>query len=369
MRRLPAAIGLAMAAMVLAGCSGSSDATADSEAPAPSATPAADRPWPTSAQASPSSPTPSAAPAPTAEATPTTATASPTPEPDPVSLPALMQADFNGGDLQQGAVLDRTDAFTAYAVTYRSGDLRISGVLYVPDGSGPFPGVVLNHGYIDPDVYVTGQGLGIEADYLARSGFVVLHTDYRNHAGSDDDPDNDLQLRLGYTEDTINAVRALRSSGPDALDPARIGMLGRSMGGGVTLNALVVDPRIVDAAVIYASVSSNTVDNHEKWTRGERPELADSIEDAYGSPEDNPEFWANVSPRTFADRVRVPVLVHHGTADQTCPIEWADATVEALRAADADVTYLRYPGEGHAFSAAWAGSMAESVEFLRANLR
>ena len=196
----------------------------------------------------------------------------------------------------------------------------------------------------------------------------MLHTDYRNHAGSDDDPDNDLQLRLGYTEDTINAVRALRSSGPDALDPARIGMLGRSMGGGVTLNALVVDPRIVDAAVIYASVSSNTVDNHEKWTRGERPELADSIEDAYGSPEDNPEFWANVSPRTFADRVRVPVLVHHGTADQTCPIEWADATVEALRAADADVTYLRYPGEGHAFSAAWAGSMAESVDFLRANL-
>ena len=296
------------AAVALAGCTGTSD-TSDAASPGLAETGASDRPWPTS---TPSAPTPTASPTPTAEATP-----SPTPEPDPVSLPALMQADYNGGDLQLGGVLNRTDAFTAYAVTYRSADLRISGVLYVPDGTGPFPGVVLNHGYIDPDVYVTGQGLGLEADYLARSGFVVLHTDYRNHAGSDDDPDNDLRLRLGYTEDTINAVRALRSSGLESLDPARIGMLGRSMGGGVTLNALVVEPRVVDAAVIYASVSSNTVDNHEKWTRGERPELADAIEDGYGSPEENPEFWANVSPRTFVDRVRVPVLVHHGTADET----------------------------------------------------
>ena len=44
---------------------------------------------------------------------------------------------------------------------------------------------MLNHGYIEPSVYVTGQGLMREQDYLARAGFVVLHTDYRGHAGSD----------------------------------------------------------------------------------------------------------------------------------------------------------------------------------------
>lgn len=348
-----------VAAMLLAGCTASSDTPTDSGSSSPAERGVSERPWPTG-----SSPSPSLQAVPEATAPP-----SPTPAPHPVSLPALMQADYNGGDLRQGAVLNRTDAFTASSVTYRSGDLRVSGVLYVPDGDGPFPGVVLNHGYIDPDVYVTGQGLGIEADYLARSGFVVLHTDYRNHAGSDDDPDNDVRLRLGYTEDTINAVHALRSADVASLDPDRIGMLGRSMGGGVTMNALVVDPDIVDAAVIYASVSSDTVDNHIKWTRGERPELAAEIESAYGSPESNPEFWADVSPRTFADQVAVPVLVHHGTADQTCPVEWADATVDALSSAGADVTYLRYPGEGHAFSAAWAGSMADSVAFLRENLR
>lgn len=307
---------------------------------------------------------------PTAESTPTPQSApTPTPEPPhPVSLPALMGGGFDGHDLRLGQVLAANDAYTKYAVNYRGSGLSVSGVLYVPTGAGPFPGVVLNHGYIDPAVYVSGQGLQIEQDYLARSGFVVLHTDYRNHAGSDRDPGNDLRLRLGYTEDTINAVLALRRSGLPGLDPARIGMLGRSMGGGVTLNALVVQPDVVDAAVIYASVSSNTVDNHLKWTRGARPELAAQIETAYGSPEANPQFWSEVSPRTYADRIEVPVLVHHGTADTTCPIEWADATVAALQQAGTDVTYLRYPGEGHAFSAAWADSMATTVTFFRQHL-
>jgi dipeptidyl aminopeptidase/acylaminoacyl peptidase len=279
-----------------------------------------------------------------------------------------MDRDYDGRGLQLGQVLQANDAFTMYAASYRGGGLTVSGVLYLPTGAGPFPALVLNHGYIDPAVYTTGQGLQIEQDYLARSGFVVLHTDYRNHAGSDSDPSNDVRLRLGYTEDTINAVLALRSSGLPQVDPDRIGMLGRSMGGGVTLNALVVDPDLVKAAVIYASVSSNTVDNHQKWTRGGRPDLAARIESRYGSPEQNPRFWRNVSPRTFVDRVRVPVLVHHGTADTTCPIEWADATVAALQKAGADVTYRRYPGEGHAFSAAWAESMQTTVAFFREHL-
>ena len=44
---------------------------------------------------------------------------------------------------------------------------------------------MLNHGYIEPSIYVTGQGLAREQDYLACHGFVVLHTDYRGHAASD----------------------------------------------------------------------------------------------------------------------------------------------------------------------------------------
>ena len=115
-------------------------------------------------------------------------------------------------------------------MVYRSGKLRISGVLNVPRGPGPHPAVVLAHGYIDPDIYMNGQGMRRELDWLARRGFVTLHVDYRNHAGSDNDPQADANLRLGYTEDVINAVHALRKwNGP--VDDDRIGLAGRSMGG------------------------------------------------------------------------------------------------------------------------------------------
>ena len=89
-----------------------------------------------------------------------TETATPEPEPpDPISVAALSQADLTGGDLRLGAVRERTAGYTSYDVTFASTTsgagsppLRISGVLNVPTGPGPFPAVVLAHGYIDPAV-------------------------------------------------------------------------------------------------------------------------------------------------------------------------------------------------------------------------
>ena len=149
-----------------------------------------------------------ASPSATASSTPSP-TATTLPVPGPVSLQALMAKKYDGRKLRVGRVLDRTGAYTRYFVTYRSGNLAISGIMNVPTGKGPFPALVLNHGYIDPAIYTNGRGLMREQDYLARRGYVVLHTDYRNHAQSDDDPTAELELRLGYTEDVINAVLAL----------------------------------------------------------------------------------------------------------------------------------------------------------------
>jgi dipeptidyl aminopeptidase/acylaminoacyl peptidase len=317
--------------------------------------------------------TPSPTSTPSATATPTpspTPTPTPTP-PHPVSLPALMQQGYDGGDLRLGEVLESAGAYTRYAVTYRSAGLTISGILNLPDGAGPFPVLVLAHGYIDPDVYTTGRGLAREQDYLARQGYAVLHTDYRNHAGSSDDPENELRLRLGYTEDVVNAVLAVRAATDiPQLDGERVGLLGRSMGGGVTLNALVVQPGLVDAAVIYASVSSNAVQNFDRWTRGQpgAEALTDEIIAAYGAPETNPAFWQGVSPMTYFDRVTEPVLIHHGTADETCPLQWAHDTHTALQAAGADVTLQLYEGAPHAFEGDWQLSIERSAAFFAEHL-
>jgi dipeptidyl aminopeptidase/acylaminoacyl peptidase len=281
-----------------------------------------------------------------------------------------MNKEYDGRGLRLGRVLATTSAYTRYFATYRSGKLTISGVMNIPRGRGPFPVLVLSHGYIDPAIYVNGQGLMREQDYLARHGYAVLHTDYRNHAASDDDPKADVRLRLGYTEDVINAVLAVRRSGQPKLDEDRVGLLGRSLGGGVTLNVLVVAPGLVDAAVVFAPVSSDTVDNFDRWIRGEpgRSALADRIIARYGSPERRPGFWRGTSPRTYFDRVSEPLLVHHGTADESCPIPWSRRTVAALDRLGKDVTFFTYAGEQHAFGPMWPKSMRRTVAFFHRTL-
>ncbi|MFD1825915.1 alpha/beta hydrolase family protein [Mumia zhuanghuii] len=302
---------------------------------------------------------------------PPTTTSPTTPMPtatSPVSLPALMAKEYDGRALRLRRMLARTDAYVRHAVTYRSGDLRISGILNVPRGKGPFPVAILAHGYIDPAIYTTGRGMMREQDYLAREGFAVLHVDYRNHAGSDDDPEAERDLRLGYTEDVINAVLAVRRSDDPRLDGDRVGLVGRSMGGGVVQNVLVTQPGLVDGGVVFASVSSSTVDNYERWIENDRPEVAQSIVRAHGSPEDNPELWAQASPRTYVGRATEPLLMLHGTVDDTCPPRWARRTAAAFEEAGKDVRLVWYEGEGHTFGPQWPASMRETVRFLRRQL-
>ncbi|MFC9913203.1 alpha/beta hydrolase family protein [Streptomyces sp. NPDC127197] len=302
----------------------------------------------------------------TTSSAPNTPTSKP---PDPVSIPGLIAREHRGSGLRLGTVRLRTDAYTQYAITYEANGLTISGLMNVPEGRGPFPALVLAHGYIDPDVYTTGRGLAREQDLLARNGYVVLHTDYRNHAGSDDDPDNDVNLRLGYTEDVIAAVQALRSSGLPQIDNDRIGLLGRSMGGGVVYNTLVAAPGLVDAAVVHAPVSSRPAENLDHFQRRNGDPVVAEIETEHGSPRENPAFWKEISPVTYIDRVTEPLLIHHGTADDTCPPRWSEQTAAAFEAAGKDVRLVKYPGEGHTFSSRWRDSMDTTMDHFERHLR
>jgi dipeptidyl aminopeptidase/acylaminoacyl peptidase len=132
------------------------------------------------------------------------------------------------------------------------------------------------------------------------------------------------------------------------------------------LNVLAVQPGLVDAAVVFAPVSSNTVDNFDRWIRGEpgRSDLADRIIARHGSPERNPAFWRDVSPRTYFDRVTEPLLIHHGTSDDSCPIGWSRRTLAALKQAGKDARMYTYEGEEHAFGPQWPLSMRRTVRFF-----
>ncbi len=286
-----------------------------------------------------------------------------------VSLESLMTVPLDGRDLRVRRQLSRNSEYTRYAVSFKGADLRITGIMNVPRGKGPFPVVVLAHGYIDPDIYWSGQGFRREQDALARNGYVALHVDYRNHAGSSDDPDNDLNIRLGYAEDVLNAAIAVRRSSLPYLDGDRIALLGRSMGGSVTFNALVARPGVFDAAVVYAGTSTKAADNFNRFQRDpEDSTVRRAILRTHGSPSANPEFWRGVSAVNYLDRITEPVLMFHGTKDESCPIAWARATYKALRQADVDARLVEYPGARHYMYGEWPDSMRRALAFLDRHL-
>jgi len=284
------------------------------------------------------------------------------------SIPTAIERDYSGSDLKVAKAFSSNAKYTKHRISYEAGGFTISGIMIKPRGKGPFPVVVLAHGYIDPATYWSGQGFRREQDWLGSNGYLALHVDYRNHARSDKDPKNDVSMRLGYAEDVIGAALAVKGSQFSYIDKNKVALLGRSMGGGVAFQALVVQPGVFDAAITYASTSTLAADNFNKWQRNDYP-IGDQILKEYGTPKENPAVWQDMSSRYFFSRITEPVLMIHGTEDESCDISWARATNNALKRSGVDVTYIEYPGAPHYMFGEWNDSIKHVDRFLKKNLR
>ncbi len=288
--------------------------------------------------------------------------------PHELSIPHFRKMTLSGTSLRFEKVLERNPAYTKHAVDYLSNGLKITGVFLIPSGDGPFPLLVFNHGYIDPSVYTQGRGLKREEDYMVRKGFAVFHTDYRGHAGSDPSPMTEKVYdgNLEYAMDSANAVLAVREASIPEVDTSKVGMLGHSLGGGVTLAILTARPDLVDAAVLYAPVHGDVRENFLRW-RAKREE-GDRTVEKYGLPEAGSPWWSALSPSLFLADITAPVLLFQGSADKDVPEAWSDSLAAKLKEQGKSVTYVEYEGEGHEFSFRWQNFMQTTADFFHERL-
>lgn len=290
-----------------------------------------------------------------------------TPKPaSEISFQNLIERKYSAPAMSIGAVLESTEEYKKHAATYKSDDLTISGVLYVPNASAPaegYPVLVTNHGHIDTSIYTTGRGLKREQGYFATRGYVVFHPDYRNHAGSSKTSNDPVKDRLGYITDVIHAVESLKSSDLK-VNKNNITLLGHSMGGGATLAAAIIKPDVANRIVLYAPVTVNPVDSFNRYQKDDpkRVELTSAL---YGLPDANPEFWAGLNGEPYYDRLLVPVQIYQGTNDQDVPYEWATRIRDGLQAKGKNVELITYEGEGHEFSFVWTRFMGGVERFIQ----
>lgn len=117
---------------------------------------------------------------------------------------------------------------------------RVNGIVYVADGPGPHPTVVLLHGLPGNE-----RNLDIAQD-LRREGFNVLFFHYRGAWGSKGD------FSLAHVIDDVAGATAYLRANAASLrtDPSRILLVGHSLGGFASLQGASRDPAIACVAAI-----------------------------------------------------------------------------------------------------------------------
>ena len=289
-------------------------------------------------------PPPSHTPSPTQLPT-FTPTSTPSPTPDPyagITIPDLQARSYGEGEIEVEGVLGVYEDFIRFFFSYDSDGVKVFGFMNLPNGDGPFPLIIVVHGYVTPENYQTLTYTTPLADTLARAGYFVFHPNYRNHPPSEEGPN---PFRVGYAIDVLNLVGILQEGAgrPGLLEiaiPNTVGLLGHSMGGGITLRSVTVNPEI-DAAVLYGAISGDERVNYERnayWTNSQ-----DELE----TPEQDLQ---RISPIYHLEDIQAPLSIHHGLRDTVIPAEWSTDLCDRMKAIEKDVECFDYPGQSHIFN-------------------
>lgn len=210
------------------------------------------------------------------------------------------------------------------------GTLR--GLLHRPDSASPAPVIVLLHGFTGQ--HIEQDRLFVQmARALTAAGFAALRFDFYGSGDSDGD----------FQEFTVESEVADAAAALDwltqqpGLDPARVGVVGLSLGGAITALLAGQDVR-VKAAVLWNAL-------------GRPGDLADKL-----APE--PLGGLTVSaglidslrradPVAAIGRYTGPVLVIHATGDEVVPPAAAEAYAAAL---GSRATLRWFEGGSHTFT-------------------
>lgn len=266
----------------------------------------------------------------------------------------LRRREFKGGEVKIEETVSNNGVYTSYIISYPSDNLKIYGRMNVPNGNGPFPVIILNHGYYNTSSFASGDGTQTMADILARNGYLTLASDYRGHGKSDSDGERGGH-RPEYSIDVLNLLASVNTV--EKADVNKIGMWGHSMGGEVSMRAIEATDK-VKAVALWAPTSANAADNHGFYGGGRQSQ---------SSP--NPETEA-ISPINYLKYITSPISIHQGLADTEVKPEWSKQLNDALKKEGKIVEYFEYEGQDHNFrNLGWDLISQRTVDFYYKHLK
>ena len=230
-------------------------------------------------------------------------------------------------------------------VHYKTFDGKtISALMWVPfnlkrDASNP--AIVLPHG--GP----TGQMVdywNTDVTALVSRGYICIAPNVRGSTGYgiDFQRANYQDLGGGDLQDEVYAANFLISTG--YVDPKKVGIMGGSYGGFMTLMAVGKTPEVWAAAVaLYGIIDWNTM------VKFSDPVLQQYVKALLGEPDKSRAVYEATSPIKYIHSVKAPLLVLQGDNDPRVPKEEAQQVVDLLKRDGKTVDVHYYPNEGHGF--------------------
>jgi fermentation-respiration switch protein FrsA (DUF1100 family) len=88
------------------------------------------------------------------------------------------------------------------------------------------------------------------------------------------------------------------------------------------------------------------------------------MQQAYGSAEENPEFWNSISANAYLHDLNRPIQIHHGTGDEEVPLEFSQMLYDEMLEANQVVELYTYEGDNHNISTYFSLAMQRTVEFF-----
>ena len=308
--------------------------------------------------------------------------------PHALQIEVMREQEYPGSEIVFERELAAGANYAQYVVSYMSEGLKNYALMTIPDGEKPetgWPSIVFNHGYIAPTEYRTTERYVAYVDAIARSGYIVLKIDFRGHDNSDgSEVVGGGYGSPGYTADALNALASLQMYA-DA-DPNRIGMWGHSMGGQVTLRAMVVSEDI-KAGVIWGGVVAPYPVVIDRWDYRQNLGMFSFLGDAlpqnssglwlqnfsdwvaefsevYGEYDENPDYWQTISPNSYLTDLSGPIQLNHSTTDEMVPLEWAEILEEEMLSVGMPYEFYTYEGDNHNISANFSTAMQHTIAFF-----
>ena len=253
-------------------------------------------------------------------------------------------------------------------VIFDRGQLRVYWLARYPDRKETLPAVLIHpdRGSFSEDM----EGICLD---LAKRGYFAVSAHYRR---LEDLSNENPLIPWRSAEDVLSAYEHLRRH--PRVDPGRIGLLGFSRGGIVSLQIAAEAPS-VKAAVAYYALA-----DFEEWLDVKRYTFPRSllfkwvrarvIKETGEPTEEKAQIrFRETSPINFYRKIEAPVLLIHGEKDHTFPVEQMERLSQLMRGAGKNCELLVIPKAGHVFNFVDAkqGGIAweKTIQFLDGHLR